>query len=231
MGGAASRLAAPIKHRRVEKELDNKVAEALRERAKARTKTFRSVNSITMRLPRFKDGLKDIRDVFDHYDADSNGTIDNEELRSCLSKLEVQMSEKEADDVHRYCDVDSRKGIQFQEFVVLICLMYLLFGPNVTRRVSEFESAKLNYIFDELIDAFLFFNRDGDGKVTRKDVTQRMNEESERERTPTHITTQLFKEMDLNKNGKVNLKEFLFSMIRWAGLEPDEEDDSDDTFA
>lgn len=67
MGGAASRLAAPIKHRRVERELDNKVAEALRERAKARTKTFRSVNSITMRLPRFKDGLKDIRDVFDHY--------------------------------------------------------------------------------------------------------------------------------------------------------------------
>lgn len=230
MGGMASRLAAPIKHRRVEKELDNKVAEALRERAKAR-KTFRSVNSITMRLPRFKDGLKDIRDVFDHYDADSNGTIDNEELRSCLSKLEVQMSEKEADDVHRYCDVDSRKGIQFQEFVVLLCLMYLLFGPNVTRRVSEFESAKLNYIFDELIDAFLFFNRDGDGKVTRKDVTQRMNEESHRERTPTHITTQLFKEMDLNKNGKVNLKEFLFSMIRWAGLEPDEEDDSDDTSA
>lgn len=229
MGGTASRLAAPIKHRRVERELDNKVAEALRERAKARKKTFRSVNSITMRLPRFKDGLKDIRDVFDLYDTDSNGTIDNEELRSCLSKLEVRMSEKEADDVHRYCDVDSRKGIQFQEFVVLICLMYLLFGPNVTRRVSEFESDKLNYIFDELIDAFLFFNRDGDGKVTRKDVTQRMNEESDRERTPTHITTQLFKEMDLNKNGKVNLKEFLFSMIRWAGLEPEEGDESNDT--
>ena len=62
----------------------------------------------------------------------------------------------------------------------------------VCRQVSEFESDKLNYIFDELIDAFLFFNRDGDGKVTRKDVTQRMNEESDRERTPTHITTQLF---------------------------------------
>ncbi|EMS56115.1 hypothetical protein TRIUR3_20027 [Triticum urartu] len=71
--------------------------------------------------------------------------------------------------------VDSRKGIQFQE----------LFGPNVTCQVSEFESAKLNYIFD----AFLFFNRDDDDKVTRKDVTQRTNEESAGERTPTHITT------------------------------------------
>ncbi|KAF7096395.1 hypothetical protein CFC21_098349, partial [Triticum aestivum] len=36
-------------------------------------------------------------------------------------------------------------------------------------------------------------------------------------------------EMDLNKNGKVNLKEFLFSLIRWAGLKPEEGDESNDT--
>ncbi|KAM0914971.1 hypothetical protein ACQ4PT_011166 [Festuca glaucescens] len=228
MGGAASRFAAPMKQRRVERDLDNKVVEALRERARTRKKTFKSVNSITMRLPRFKDGLRDIRDVFDHYDGDSNGSIDNEELRRCLRQLQVQMSEKEVDDVHHYCDIDNREGIQFQEFVVLLCLMYLLFGPNVTRQVSEFESAKLNYVFDELIDAFLFFNKEGDGKMRRKDVTQRMNEASHQERTPSHITTQLFKEMDLDRNGKVNLKEFLFAMIRWAGLETDE-DDSNDT--
>jgi calcium-binding protein CML len=59
-------------------------------------------------------------------------------------------------------------------------------------QVSEFESAKLNYVFDELIDAFLFFNKEGDGKMRRKDVTQRMNEASHQERTPSHITTQLF---------------------------------------
>ncbi|KAM0898436.1 hypothetical protein ACQ4PT_021942 [Festuca glaucescens] len=244
MGGAASRFAAPMKQRRVERDLDNKVVEALRERARTRKKTFKSVNSITMRLPRFKDGLRDIRDVFDHYDGDSNGSIDNEELRRCLRQLQVQMSEKEVDDVHHYCNIDNREGIQFQEFVVLLCLMYLLFGPNVTRQVSEFESAKLNYVFDELIDAFLFFNKEGDGKMRRKDVTQRMNEASHQERTPSHITTQLFsqtkvskfnlfmylaaEEMDLDRNGKVNLKEFLFAMIRWAGLETDE-DDSNDT--
>lgn len=34
-------------------------------------------------------------------------------------------------------------------------------------------------------------------------------------------------EMDLNRNGKVNLKEFLYSMIRWAGLGT-EDDDSDE---
>ena len=73
-------------------------------------------------------------------DEDSDGTIGNDELRSCLGKLQVQMSDKEADDVHRYCDIDRRDGIQFQEFVVLLCLMYLLFGPDVTRRVRALSS-------------------------------------------------------------------------------------------
>ncbi|PUZ64025.1 hypothetical protein GQ55_3G111200 [Panicum hallii var. hallii] len=142
MGMVASMCTEPIKRRRAEKDLDDKVAAALRERARSRQRTFRTVNSITMRLPRFKDGLRDIKDVFDQYDEDSNGTIDNDELRSCLGKLQVQMSDKEADDVHRYCDVDRRGGIQFQEFVVLLCLMYLLFGPDVTRRVRSPSSSR-----------------------------------------------------------------------------------------
>uniref|UniRef100_A0A0D9X6M9 EF-hand domain-containing protein n=1 Tax=Leersia perrieri TaxID=77586 RepID=A0A0D9X6M9_9ORYZ len=246
MGCVESKLVAPIKYRRVEKDLDKKVAEALKERAKSKKKTFRSVNSITMGLPRFKDGLRNIRDVFNQYDEDSNGTIDNEELRKCLNKLEVQLLEEEIDNIHRYCDIDNRKGIQFQEFVVFLCLMYLLFGSDVTCRVSEFESARLNYVFDELIDAYLFFDKDGNGKMKRKDVTQRMNEATHQERTPSHITSQLFRtlpgspvtpltwcpchqEMDLNRNGHVNLKEFLFSIIRWAGLETDDDEAKNET--
>ncbi|GJM94582.1 hypothetical protein PR202_ga11240 [Eleusine coracana subsp. coracana] len=64
--------------------------------------------------------------------------------------------------------------------------------------------------------------------MSRKHVTRRMNETLHQERTPGHITARLFKEMDLDRNGKVNLKEFLFAMIRWAGLET-EDDGSDET--
>ncbi|NP_001148758.1 Probable calcium-binding protein CML22 [Zea mays] len=227
MGMVASMCTEPIKRHRVERDLDGKVADALRERTRSRQRTFRSVNSITMRLPRFKEGLRDVKNIFDQYDEDSDGTIDSEELQSFGSRVRVHMSEEEMSNLHRYCDIDSRKGVQFQEFVVLLCLAYLLFGPDVTRRVSEFESGKLNYVFDELIDAYIFFDKDGDGMLRRRDVTRRMNEASHQERTPSHITAQLFKEMDLNRNGKVNLKEFLYSMIRWAGLGT-EDDDSDE---
>jgi hypothetical protein len=43
-----------------------------------------------------------------------------------------------------------------------------------------------------MIDAFVFFDKDGDGKMRRKDVTRRMNETSHQERTPGHITARLF---------------------------------------
>ncbi|XP_035820690.1 probable calcium-binding protein CML22 isoform X3 [Zea mays] len=135
MGMVASMCTEPIKRHRVERDLDGKVADALRERTRSRQRTFRSVNSITMRLPRFKEGLRDVKNIFDQYDEDSDGTIDSEELQSFGSRVRVHMSEEEMSNLHRYCDIDSRKGVQFQEFVVLLCLAYLLFGPDVTRRV------------------------------------------------------------------------------------------------
>jgi calcium-binding protein CML len=58
MGAVASICTELMKRRRAERHLDGRVAAAL---------WARSVNSITMRLPRFKEGLMDIRDVFDHY--------------------------------------------------------------------------------------------------------------------------------------------------------------------
>ena len=77
MGMVASMCTEPIKRRRAEKDLDDKVAAALRERARSRQRTFRTVNSITMRLPRFKDGLRDIKDVFDQYGNDDTLYVKN----------------------------------------------------------------------------------------------------------------------------------------------------------
>ena len=99
-------------------------------------------------------------------DEDSDGTIDNDELRSCLGKLLVQMSDKEADDVHRYCDIDRRDGIQFQEFVVLLCLLYLLFGPDVTRRVRALSSSSCSDpLYLQPGETLLYFH--GDRSIDR----------------------------------------------------------------
>ncbi|KAI3971391.1 hypothetical protein MKW92_043753 [Papaver armeniacum] len=53
------------------------------------------------------------------------GTIDHEELKKCLNKLQLHLTEREIEDLFQACDVDGIEGIQLNEFVVLLCLLYL----------------------------------------------------------------------------------------------------------
>ena len=59
-------------------------------------------------------------------DEDSNGAIDHEELKKCFHKLEVSFTEEEIIDLFKACDINEDMGIKFNEFVVLLCLVYLL---------------------------------------------------------------------------------------------------------
>jgi len=59
-------------------------------------------------------------------DEDSNGAIDQEELKKCFSKLEISFSEEETNDLFEACDINDDLGVNFNEFIVLLCLVYLL---------------------------------------------------------------------------------------------------------
>lgn len=59
-------------------------------------------------------------------DEDSNGAIDQEELKKCFSKLEISFSEEEINDLFEACDINEDLGMKFTEFIVLLCLVYLL---------------------------------------------------------------------------------------------------------
>ena len=68
--------------------------------------------------------------ILTHYifliDEDGNGNIDMEELKKCLQKLQLNLKEEEVEDLFHSCDIDQSEGIQFNEFIVLLCLIYLL---------------------------------------------------------------------------------------------------------
>lgn len=64
--------------------------------------------------------------VFIFVDEDSNGAIDPEELKHCFNKLEINFSEEEINDLFEACDINEDKGMEFSEFIVLLCLVYLL---------------------------------------------------------------------------------------------------------
>ena len=59
-------------------------------------------------------------------DEDSNGSIDKEELRKCLHKLETAFTDEEIYGLFETCDINENMGMKFNEFIVLLCLVYLL---------------------------------------------------------------------------------------------------------
>lgn len=70
-------------------------------------------------------------------DEDSNGTIDHEELKKCFHKLEIKFTEEEINDLFEACDINKDMGMKFNEFTVLLCLVYLLKDdPTALRAVS-----------------------------------------------------------------------------------------------
>lgn len=59
-------------------------------------------------------------------DEDSNGAIDQEELKKCFKKLEISFTEEEINDLFVACDINEDMGMKFSEFIVLLCVVYLL---------------------------------------------------------------------------------------------------------
>ncbi|KAF9666103.1 hypothetical protein SADUNF_Sadunf16G0193900 [Salix dunnii] len=222
LGGMFCHCGSPNKYKRLDAKLEKKMIEL--KRSSSGKTNFKSMNSIIMRFPQFKEELKHIRGVFEQYDEDGNGNIDMEELKKCLQKLQLNLKEEEVEDLFHSCDIDQSEGIQFNEFIVLLCLIYLLVEHSSSPlRTSKIGSPELEATFDTIVKAFLFLDKNGAGKLNKKDMIKAMNEDSPRERSPAHITRSRFKEMDWDSNGKVSFREFLFSLINWIGIDADEE--------
>lgn len=81
-------------------------------------------------------------------DEDSNGAIDQEEMKKCFYKLEVSFTDEEISDLFVACDINEDMGIKFNEFIVLICLVYLLKDDsNDVHTVSETQNFYSTYSF------------------------------------------------------------------------------------
>lgn len=85
--------------------------------------------------------------AFSLIDEDSNGTIDQEELKKCLQKLQLHLTKEEVEDLYHSCDIDGHEGIQFNEFIVLLCLIYLLKGPSSSNTVYTICFIKILWLF------------------------------------------------------------------------------------
>ncbi|XP_020276748.1 probable calcium-binding protein CML21 isoform X1 [Asparagus officinalis] len=208
-------------------KLEAKMVEAMRERALKGT-SMKSFNSIILKFPKIDESLRKCKTIFQEFDEDSNGTIDKQELHHCFKKLEINFSEDETDDLFEACDMNEDMGINFNEFIVLICLVYLLKEPSAAQEKYQMGFPDLQATFETLVNTFVFLDKNRDGYVSRTEMVQAINETTTGERSSGRIAMKRFEEMDWDKNGTVTFKEFLFAFTRWVGIDENEDDDEDE---
>ncbi|XP_020224399.1 probable calcium-binding protein CML22 [Cajanus cajan] len=220
MGATMCCIGKSSKKTCLDEKLGKKIAEIRRN--KLGESRLKSIDSIVMLFPMFKERLKTLRGMFEQYDEDSNGSIEPNELKNFLEHLELHFTEQEIDNLFQYCDLDGSKGIQFNEFIVLLCLIHLLAEPSSSDNSSKAGLAQVGEIFNTIVEVFVFFDQNGDGKINQKDMVKTLNETNPRERSPARISKHRFQEMDWDKNGQVTFREFLFGFINWVGIDADE---------
>lgn len=225
MGGVLGRSDS-IKQSSPVSKLEAKMVEAMQKRAKEGT-TMKSFNSIILKFPKIDESLRKCKKIFEEFDEDSNGTIDREELHHCFQKLDVNFSEEEINDLFEACDMNEDMGIKFTEFIVLLCLVYLLKEPSAEQE-SHMEFPELEMAFKTLANAFVFLDKNRDGYVSKSEMVHAINETTSGERSSGRIAMKRFEEMDWDKNGTVTFKEFLFAFTRWVGIDDMEDDEEED---
>uniref|UniRef100_A0A1J3J5V9 Putative calcium-binding protein CML21 n=1 Tax=Noccaea caerulescens TaxID=107243 RepID=A0A1J3J5V9_NOCCA len=227
MGAAVTKSETLQKEWVPETKLEAKIIEAVQRRA-SRGTTMKSFNSIVLKFPKIDDGLRNCKVIFQEFDEDSNGSIDHSELKNCLRKLEISFEEDEITDLFKACDINEDMGITFTEFIVLLCLVYLLKDDSSTlQKQWRLGMPKLEPTFETLVDTFVFLDENKDGYVSREEMVRAIDESGER--SSGRIAMKRFEEMDWDKNGMVNFKEFLFAFTQWVGIDENEEDDDDNS--
>ncbi|KAM7499061.1 hypothetical protein LguiA_023475 [Lonicera macranthoides] len=224
MGGAAGKDGSP-KAWIPETKLEARITEAI-QRRETQGSSMKSFNSIILKFPKIDASLRKCKASFQQFDEDGSGAIDPEELRRCFHKLEVNFTDEEINDLFEACDINDDMGISFNEFIVLLCLVYLLKkDPAASQANSQMGIPALEATFDIIVDTFVFLDKNRDGHVSKSEMVHAINETSSGERSSGRIAMKRFEEMDWDKNGMVNFKEFLFAFTRWVGIDNEDEDD------
>ncbi|KAK7339240.1 hypothetical protein VNO77_19896 [Canavalia gladiata] len=144
----------------LDEKLERKIAEM--KRYIIGESKLKSIDSVVMLFPMFKEKLKPLRGMFEKYDLDSNGSIEPNELKRFLEHQQLRLQEQEIDNIFQFCDIDGSKGIQFNEFIALLCLIHLLTTP-----ASSNSLAHLGPTFDRMVEVFLFFDQNGHEEMDR----------------------------------------------------------------
>ena len=143
-------------------------------------------------MPRKSKKENEYKSIFDEYDKNKDGFIDKKELKLILNRIDKNLSQNEINDVFDQIS-SSGKGIDFDDFLEFLNEIQTNKQENKTN-------------VDEIITAFQYFDRDHNGYISIKEMKYILT--SLGEKMSENEVKEIFDNCDLNKDGKIDYKEF-----------------------
>merc|ERR1712111_16985 len=88
----------------------------------------------------------ELREAFKLFDADGDGMISAEELKTLISKVGGEMADAEAKALIHAADKDGNQGIDFEEFAQLWTAMHGEDEEKIRAEFSKMDTDKSGYI-------------------------------------------------------------------------------------
>ena len=132
--------------------------------------------------------INNLKKVFSAFDKSKDGQISYEELRQGLIQLKSnRITEQDVYFLFQALDVDRNGKIDYTEFIAAT-----LQRANYLRN-------------DRLLEAFLNFDKDKSGKITKEELLEALKANKTQEKE----IEKYIKAVDKNKDGKIDYNEFL----------------------
>jgi len=202
-------------------ELEAKLRQGLSDYQKrnANKKKIKTFNTVMMKFPKVEAGFKACKSTFSQYAKGKDNTLNLADFEVCCKAMNFHVTQEMIRKVFNASDVDGSRSIDSKEFVLTICILYVMEefpeDSGVTGEVKE--------AFELVTEAFIFLDENNDGSVSKSEVMMALNTAS----TPGSrgIVEKRFAEMDWDQNGNISFKEFLLGMEAWVGLDDDEDEE------
>ncbi|XP_021341388.1 calmodulin-1-like [Mizuhopecten yessoensis] len=136
-----------------------------------------------------------LREAFNKFDMDGNGSITVDELGLAMRSIGENPSTKEIRQLMEAADLNRNGTIEFEEFVEM-----------VADRLKDFD------VISEMKEAFEVFDQDNDGFLNKEDIRRAMAGLGVSLTEPE--VTQMMEVADSDKDGRLNYKEFVAMLTR-----------------
>ncbi|KAL6905688.1 hypothetical protein ACP4OV_003289 [Aristida adscensionis] len=143
-----------------------------------------------------KEQIKEFKEAFVLFDKDGDGTITTKELGTVMQSLGQSPTQAELEEMIAEVDVDGSGSIDFEEFLSLLA-----------RKARDADAGAE----EEIREAFLVFDKDQNGFITRDELAQVMRNLGEK--LSEHELAEMLREADVDGDGQINYNEFAKVML------------------